>query len=122
MGKDLHYTIISFFRDRMAEHSQFEEYSLVKDDDEILYKVVRPNNLPDLIVHLSDSYIYRLHDFYSKPPMLSDGDFILIARPEAKYTAEVQRLAVQNKIGIGKLGEFLGALHKRDTWTYSKDS
>lgn len=111
MGKDLHYSIIKFFRDRMREHSKVSNYSVIRDDNEILYQIERSGVLPDIVIHLSDSYIYNLHDFLSKPSILAPGDFILVSRPEAKYTGEVMQEAQRNKIGIGKLRELLSALH-----------
>ena len=118
MGKDLHYLVIKFFRDRMDAHSKVKSYSKIPHDNEILYKVERTGSLPPLIVHLSDSYRYTLHDYYAKPDLLGPGDFILIARPEAAFDPAIVNIAALDRIGIGKIGKLLGALHRKDVWRY----
>jgi hypothetical protein len=120
MGKDLHYLIIKFFKERMDDHSKVEDYEQIKDDNDILYRIVRGGQLPDLTVQLSDSYRYTLHDYYSRPSVLCEGDFILIARPESKFDNEIIEVAKQDRIGIGKIGKFLGALNYKEIWSYQR--
>ncbi|MBK9051005.1 MAG: hypothetical protein IPL78_08840 [Chloroflexi bacterium] len=101
----------------MKEHSRVVNSSVIRHDSDILYRIERISPLPEVIVHLSDSYLYTLHDYHSKPSMLKAGDFILIARPEAKFTEEAIRIAARDKIGIGKIGGLLSALHRKDMRT-----
>ena len=118
MGKDLHYLIIKFFQERMNEHNKVMSYFKLHDDSDILYFIERVQGLPDLTVHLSDAYRYTLHDYYSKPSSVNAGGFVLIARPEAKFDDSLVEVAAQDKIGIGKIGKFLGALNRINVWTY----
>ena len=69
---------------------------------------------------LSDEYVYTLHDYYSKPRLLNNGGFILIASPEASFNSEIVSLARSEMVGIGKIGKFLGALNFRDVWLYQE--
>jgi len=118
MGKDLHYLVIKFFEERMSQHSKVRSFTEIQDDNDILYRIERAGDLPDLTVHLSDAYRYTMHDYYCKPAVLGAGDFILIARPEADFSEDIVVVAVRDKIGIGQIGKFMGALHHRDVWLY----
>lgn len=120
MGKDLHYLVLRFFHERMNGHAKVGCHTDLQDERDILFMIERRESLPNLIVHLSDAYLYTLHDYYSKPPRLKSGDFILVARPEAKFDESLVAVAYQDKIGIGKIGKFLGALNRRNIWTYKE--
>jgi len=117
MGKDLHYLILEFFKQRMRAHGKVRDFSEIEDDNNIIYHIERVEGLPDLNVHLSDAYIYTLHDYYSKPQVLGMGDFILSARPEADFDEEIVAVAAKDRIGIGKIGKFMSALHHKDVWS-----
>lgn len=118
MGKDLHYLIEKFFRERMDEHAKVRSYTEIQDENAVLYEVVRIAGLSSLVVHLSDAYLYTLHDYYSRPKSIKSGDFILVARPEADYHIDLRYLAARDKIGIGKIGTLLGALNRKNVWQY----
>lgn len=118
MGKDLHYLVIKFFKERMSEHSRVHSFAEIQDDNDILYRIEQVGELPDLTVHLSDAYRYTLHDYYCKPSVLGAGDFILIARPEADFGEEMVGIAARDRIGIGQIRKFMGALHQKGVWSY----
>ncbi len=118
MGKDIHYSLISFFEERMNGHDKVEAYSRIDVADEILYEIDRSAGLPTLTVHLSDAYIYTLNEYYSKPDILKKGDFILVTKPEASYNSVADNVARSEGIGLGPIGKLMGALNKRDVSTY----
>ncbi len=118
MGKDLHYLVVKFFRERMEEHSKVRRFTEIQHENDILYEIERVAELPSLVVQLSDAYRYTLQDYYSKPMSLGKGDFILIARPEADYDVDIVSVAAKDKIGIGKIGTLLGALNRKNVWQY----
>lgn len=118
MGKDLHYLVVKFFRERMEGHSKVVRYTELQNENDILYEVERIAGLPPLVVHLSDAYRYTLQDYYSKPKSLGSGDFILIARPESGFDLDIVSIAAREKIGIGKIGILLGALNQKSVWQY----
>jgi hypothetical protein len=118
VGKNLYYTIPRYFEARMAEHSTVSSCRLLPNDNEIIYEI-RRNKFDDTIrVWLSDQYTFGDADFQNRPREIRSGDYILIARPEASlhggYTKE--------KIRIGKLADFMGALTKRQPWKYAPPS
>lgn len=53
-----------------------------------------------------------------KPGRISQGDFILIAKPEGSVVEEVRLLVNGEGIGIGQIGWFMGALHRENVCEY----
>lgn len=116
MSKNLYYTIPEFFVDRMSKHSAVRDVEDVSTDEFYLYRIGRVRGNP-VLVWLSDAYLFTDMDFHNRPEELEAGDFILVARPEAGAQVTKEVIA-EARIGVGKLGELMGALNKRDVWTY----
>jgi hypothetical protein len=107
MGLNLHYSIITFFESRMETHSMVASYRRMKNKPEYVYELER-NKYGDYVrVWLTDAYVFSEMDFLNRPSELREGDYILIARPESMGWIDTSDL----KIGIGKIGEFMGALN-----------
>lgn len=118
MGKNLYYTIPRYFEARMAEHSIVKSCRLLPNDSEIIYEIKR-NRYDDTIrVWLSDQYKFGDADFQNRPREIRPGDYILIARPEASSHGGYS----DEKIRVGKLADFMGALTKRQMWKYEPPS
>jgi hypothetical protein len=117
MGKNLYYTIPQFFERRMQEHSAVLSFRLLPNDNEIIYEIRRRNFGDTIRVWLSDQYNFGESDFNNRPREIRAGDYILIARPEA-HGGDYS----EDKIRIGKLADFMGALTKRQMWKYEPPS
>jgi hypothetical protein len=121
MGKDLYYTIPKFFEDRMRTHSMVAEIRKLDVEGEFVYEITR-NRYDDTIrVWLSDAYRFTEMDYFNRPAELKVGDYILIAKPEGGGGVTEQLIAT-TRIGVGKLGELMGALNVRKMWTYVSPS
>jgi hypothetical protein len=115
MGLDLHYSIIEFFERRMAEHSAVEWCRHLPSEGNHVYEIKRKKFGDVIRVWLADQYVFGEQDFYNRPKEIRPGDYILIAKPEANETSESYP---EEKIRIGKLVDFMGALTKREMWKY----
>ena len=120
MGKDLHYLILEFFKERMRGHNKVSTFGVLSLKEEIIYRIKRVDGLSEVIVHLSDDYAYTLHSYYSKPSQLSNGGFILVAKPEANFDPDIIPLARSDRIGLGGIGKLLGALNHERYWLYEE--
>jgi len=120
MGKDLHPSILSFFKERLNNHQAVESYKDISDDNNYMVRVTRRRGLSELVVLLSDCYHYGEFDYLSKSSELDDGGFVLIAKPEASFSDETQINEFEDKVIIGKIGILLGALNKEEYWRYTK--
>lgn len=115
MGKNLHYSIRPFIEQALNSHFFVEKFELVDNDEYYIYRVKRKHGMSDVIVVLSDDYYFSTASLQSKPKILKNGGFFLIARPEAKGFEGNKPL---EKLGVGKIGKLLGALNKEDFWNY----
>jgi hypothetical protein len=118
MGTDLYYTIPQFFEKRMQEHGCVKSLRRLDVDNEFIYEIVRAKYDDKIKVWLSDVYLFTEFDYDNRPRLLTKGDFILIAKPEGSYNVSAELLK-RVKIGVGKIGELMGALNKEKMWAYS---
>jgi hypothetical protein len=118
MGRDLHPTILSFFLDRMAEHTIVVSCTPLPNDDDYLFEVARRCGMAPVLVHLSDAYRYGEVDYLTRPSQLKRGSFIIVAKPEGDYAEELVNQAREDGIGLGNIGKFMGALNRREVWKY----
>jgi hypothetical protein len=117
MGVDLYYTISRFFEKRMQEQDCVRSLQRLPAD-EIIYEIVRGNYEDKIKVWLSDAYLFTEFDYDNRPRLLNKGDYILIAKPEGGHCVSSE-LIQRVKIGVGKIGEFMGALNKQELWNYT---
>ena len=119
MGKDLHYSIRPFIERALASHQAVKEIEKIDSEDFYAYKLHRNFGMSDVIVVLSDDYYFGATSLLSKPQLLKDGGFFLIARPEAR-DYEINK--ENEKLSVGKIGKLLGALNREKFWTYEPPS
>lgn len=119
MGKDLHHTILKFLQKRLDNHSMVTGWSRADEDDYIVYDVERKKYADRVKILLSDAYLFTEFDFINRPKI--ECDFILIAKPEGGYSVKRTETDAA-KIGVGKLGEMMGALNSKEMWTYTAPS
>jgi hypothetical protein len=117
MGKDLYYTIPQFIEQRISEHSAIDSWIRLPYEEEFIYRISRIRYEDQVLVWLADQYLFTDMDYYNRPRQLRPGDYILIAKPEATSRVSI-KLIRQYRIGVGKLGIFMGALNRRNMWTY----
>ncbi len=113
MGKDLHPSIMPFIERGLTSHGKVKSFELVKDPEFYIYHIKRADGFRDLYVVLSDDYYFGDYAKITMHPILKDGGFILIARPEATNFNENDS---EFKLGIGKIKKLLGALNKGKYW------
>lgn len=117
MTKDLYYTIPEYFKSRMTDHSNVRRVENESSDDFFLYRVHRIKQRDSVLVWLSDAYHFTDVDYESRPTELGSGDYILIAKPEGGGGAS-EHMIDAARIGVGRIGEFMGALNVSQLWTY----
>ena len=104
----------------MDGHDLVVTWVPIPDDDEYLFRVRRKiaNNEGDVIVHLTDAYRYGLAEFFARPNLLRAGSYVLIGMPHANAAPEAVERAKQNRIGVGHIKDFMGALNRKNMWQY----
>ena len=120
MGKSLRPEHLEFFVDRMNDHNLVVSCSVIPDPDEYLFRILRKvgSSQSAVVVHLTDSYRYGLAEFYSRPAKLKGGSFVVLGMPHAGTVNDVIESAREDRIGVGHIGKFMGALNHRKVWEY----
>lgn len=121
MGRNLHYTIPKYLESSLTKHAKVISWSRIDDrqlDDHYIYDVKRSDGLSDIVIHLSDEYLYSIDDYFQKPNNIKEGSFILVARPEATYDDSIVEISIQDCVSIGKFGALMGALYIERHWEY----
>lgn len=114
MGKNLHYSIINFIKQRLQECNKINSYILIPNTNHYVIEVKR--NLPyeSFKIYMSDEYRYTMMDYYNKPTEINKGDFIYLARPEANFANEIEIMetALSDGIYIGKFSRLLSFMNR----------
>lgn len=116
MGKDLHYSIRPFIENALNNHKAVDNIEVIELDDFYAYRINRRYGMKSLVVVLCDDYHVGNISLQSKPQILKNGGFFLIARPEA--TGFEGNVPLE-KISYGRIGKLLGAINKEDYWNYN---
>ncbi|MFL6759643.1 hypothetical protein [Sphingomonas sp.] len=117
MSKDLHPSILQFFQERMSSHSNVLNLADVSTAEDYLFKISRAKQGDSLLVWMSDAYFFTDMDFHNRPAVLTTGDFILVAKPEAGFHVDDGLIELEG-IGVGQIGKLMGALNLAKPWEY----
>lgn len=115
MGKNLHRSVIAFLEARLKECDKIDSSQYIaKDAEYYIINVIRKFPYVSFALCISDDYRYTITNYYSKPKELHVGDFILLARPEANFSNEIEllELSLSEKIYIGKIGRLIKFLNR----------
>ena len=115
----LHIQIFEFFEARMGQHSAVRSVRHWRDQDRNYFAEIARNDRGAVNVFLTDAYDFGIAAYYSRPTNVKRGWYILIARPESDYTLSAYRGAKADGIGLGKIGDLMGALNKDDVSEYT---
>ena len=120
MGKALRPEHVAFFTTRMNEHSRVIRWEMIDHQHEFLFKITRDlsGRASKVTVHLTDAYRYGFAEFFARPSRLRVGSFVVIGMPHAYADSEVIEQAKEQRIGIGHIGKFMGALNSKNIWEY----
>ena len=104
----------------MIDHDKVISLTVIPSEEEYLFRISRQvgNSTNDVIVHLTDVYRYSLAEFYARPAELRAGSFVVIGMPHADAYEDVIEEAREERIGIGDIGKFMGALNYMRLWEY----
>ena len=120
MSKVLRPEHLNFFTARMEEHDRVVNWEPIPNKHEYLFRITRnlSGDITDVIVHLTDAYLYTNAEFIAHPRQLRSGSFVVLGMPHAGADPEVVEMAREHRIGIGHIGKFMGALTYRNIWEY----
>src|SRR5687768_7960686 len=112
-----HYGHFNFFEDRMLAHSAVRA---LRREGDGLYQLERKRG-DHLRVFICECYSFGVAEFYEATESLGHLDAIIINSAWCGYTDEAKRLTREKGVGLFKIADLMGALSKRDYWTYLTD-
>ena len=120
MGKVLRPEHLGFFAARMNQHSRVINWVPIQNEHEYLFRITRKlrGMESDVTVHLTDAFLYSLGEFLARPNELGTGSYVVIGMPHASAASDVIEVARRERIGIGHIGKFMGALNYKNIWEY----
>lgn len=112
-----YYRKFPFFEKRMGAH---EKVATLKEINEGLYELTTINGRL-LRIFICECYAFGMAEYFESVENLGHLDVIIIDSNWCGYATEVKRYCRDNKIGLFKVGEFMGALNREDYWNYLTD-
>lgn len=102
------------------EQRIFPTHSRIVSFDKISYAyyVINRDRFDSLRVFLSDQYTLGIDAYLAIRSEYSEADCIVCASGYDSYTSDAKARAIEDKIGLFTLKEFMGAIHRRDFWNY----
>ena len=100
--------------DLIENHSHVKN---LKKIDEGLYRLTH-NTLGKLTLFIGECYSFGVAEYHEVLENYGDVDIILISSAWCGYTHEVKRFCRDQKVGLYKIGSFMGSLNKTKYWLY----
>ena len=109
-----HYGHFNFFEKRMNDHGQIASIS---SEGNGVYLLKRPND-KELKVFICECYSFGLAEYLEVLKKVTGLDVLVINSVWCGYTSEAKRQAINDRKGLFKISEFMGALNRQDYWNY----
>ena len=119
MGKDIHYLVLNFCRDKILNHHAVDSYEDISNENYYKFRLKRKNGLRDVIVLYDDNYHFGEIALLEAIAELPEGGIVLIPRPESSI-GNMNPPDSNVDIYVNKIGPVMGALHIDKFWTYVK--
>jgi acid stress-induced BolA-like protein IbaG/YrbA len=111
------YSKIAFLEEALRGHSKVERFDRTQD---IYFHIERVGQLPPVHAVLLDEYTLGLAAVLKALQEFRDANCIVNAANWNGYSEEAKTYGETHGIGVFVIGEFLGALSRRDPWKYVK--
>src|SRR5260221_628132 len=106
---------LSFFCKTIRSHNKVETVTPIEEQ---VYRIDRTETLPAVVVYVSNLYSIGWAEFTS---ILSENkgiNCVVTMSNWNQYTSGAKSYATDNRVGLFKFSEFMGALHWTKFWKY----
>jgi hypothetical protein len=101
----------------MKRHDKVESVEILRSQ---VYRIDRVDGMPPVIAYVGDIYTVGQADVIEISSEHEEVNCIVAVSNWNEYTEEAKRFALDRKIGLFTLTEFMGALNWTTFWKYSK--
>ncbi|TNB48192.1 hypothetical protein FF124_07595 [Martelella lutilitoris] len=109
-----HYGHYRYFEGQMNRHGKVA--SLISQGDG-LYELTRTQG-DRLRVFICECYAFGVAEYIETVDRIGEINVIVINSMWCGYTPDAKSYCRESKVGLFKVGEFMGALHHTDYWLY----
>jgi len=113
-----YYGHYNYFEGQMAKHGKV--VSLTPQGKGI-YELTRAQG-GTLRVFICECYAFGVAECMETIEQLGEIDAVIINSAWCGYTPDAKRYCRESNVGLFKIGEFMGALHRNDYWLYLTDA
>lgn len=110
-----YYGNYNFFVNRIREHSKVADVEAT--DDFGVYNI-RLENGRSLRVFICECYCFGVAEYHEVIEKLGKFDAFIISSNWCSYTDDLKLTLRDEKVGLFKIGEFMGAINKHQFWLY----
>jgi hypothetical protein len=109
-----HYGHFNYFEDRMRGHNRVRE---LRRESDGVYDIIRTHG--DMLrTFICECYSFGVAEYFEAVEMLGHLDAIVINSAWCGYTDEAKILTRERRVGLFKIPDLMGALHRPEYWDY----
>jgi hypothetical protein len=109
-----HYGHFRFFESRMKEHGNVATFTAKGSG---IYELTR-NTGNTIRIFICECYSFGVAEFLEVTDKIGVVDAIVINSMWCGYTHDAEKFCREQRVGLFKVGEFMGALGQADFWNY----
>lgn len=111
------YTQRKFFRETIGNHDKVVALDAINEQT---YRLSRTSGLSEVVVYITNLYTVGYADVVDIKSKCRGLNCILTMSNWNGYTSDAKLYAAENRIGLFKFAEFMGALNFKQIWKYAK--
>lgn len=112
-----HYGHYSFFETQLKKHGKVADLTAQGDG---VYELTRTQG-DTLRVFICECYAFGVAEYMETVEKLGHVDVVIINSAWCGYTPDAKLYCRESNVGLFKIGEFMGALHREDYWGFLTD-
>lgn len=109
-----HYGHFNFFEQRMQSHGRVRQ---CEPQGGGVYEITRSDGAV-LRVFICECYAYGMAEYMETVQNVGHVDAVIINSMWCGYTNDVKLECREQRVGVFKIAEFMGALNRKDFWNY----
>jgi hypothetical protein len=109
-----HYGQFQFFESRMQVHDRVRHLTVMENG---IYELTKDTG-QTIRVFICECYVFGIAEYLEVVERLGRVDAVVIDSVWCGYTGQAKAHCRAQKVGLFKIGEFMGALNQDDFWEY----
>ncbi len=112
-----HYGHFNYFEAQMTKHGKVADLTAQGGG---VYELTRTQG-DTLRVFICECYAFGVAEYLETVENIGKIDVVIINSAWSGYTQDAKAHCCESNVGLFKIGEFMGAMHRDDYWRYLTD-